>query len=86
MIKHPNYTFSITDKRLYTLFKGITVTPRFVRASNVSSHGRAAFTHGVSCLYFVRRPLHVLRAYVSQRPLTEPGLPPALHLRCRSSP
>jgi hypothetical protein len=48
MIKHPNYTFSIPDKRLYTLFKGITVTPRFVRASNVSSHGRAAFTRGVS--------------------------------------
>jgi hypothetical protein len=64
----PNYTFSVPDKRLYTLFKGITVTPRFVRASNVSSHSRAAFTRGVSCLCFVRRPLHVQRAYVSRRP------------------
>jgi hypothetical protein len=38
---HPNYTFSIPDKRLYTLFKGTTVTLGFVRASSVSSHGRA---------------------------------------------
>jgi hypothetical protein len=50
MIKHPNYTFSVHDKRLYTFFKGITVTPRFVRASSVSSHGRAAFTRDVSSL------------------------------------
>jgi hypothetical protein len=27
MIIYPNYTFSIPDKRLYTLYKGITVTP-----------------------------------------------------------
>jgi hypothetical protein len=86
MTKHPNYTFSVPDKRLYTLLKGITVTPRFVRASSVSSHSRATFTRGVSCLCFVRRHLHVQRAYVSQCPLTEPGLPPALHLRRRSSP
>jgi hypothetical protein len=86
MIKHPNYTFSVPDKRLYTFFKGITVTPRFVRASSVSSHGRAAFTRDVSCLCFVQRPLHVQRAYVSRAPLTKPRLPPALHLRRRSSP
>jgi hypothetical protein len=60
----PNYTFSVPDKWLYTLFKGITVTPCFVRASNVSSHGRASFTRGTFCLCFVRRPLHVRRAYV----------------------
>jgi hypothetical protein len=64
MLKHPNYTFSVPDKRLYTLFKGITVTPRFVRASSVSSHGRASFTCGAFCLSFVRRPLHVRHAYV----------------------
>jgi hypothetical protein len=33
MLNHPNYTFSIFNRRLYTLFKGITVTPCFVRAS-----------------------------------------------------
>jgi hypothetical protein len=27
MIIYPNYTFSIPDKWLYTLYKGITVTP-----------------------------------------------------------
>jgi hypothetical protein len=41
VFNHPNYTFSIPDKRLYTLFKGTTVTPGFVQASSVSSHGRA---------------------------------------------
>jgi hypothetical protein len=64
MLKPPNYTFSVPDKRLYTFFKGITVTPRFVRASSVSSHGRASFTRGAFCLSFVRRPLHVRRAYM----------------------
>jgi hypothetical protein len=54
MLKHPNYTFFVRDKQLYTLLKGITVTPRFVRASSVSSHGRASFTHGAFCLSFVR--------------------------------
>jgi hypothetical protein len=66
MLKHPNYTFSIPDKRLYTLFKGITITPHFVWASSVSSHGRAYFTCGASCLSFVRHPLHVQCAYVSR--------------------
>jgi hypothetical protein len=56
MIKPPNYTFFIPHKRLYTFYKGITVTPRLVQASSVSSYGRAAFTRGASCLYFVRRP------------------------------
>jgi hypothetical protein len=41
VLNHPNYTFFIPDKRLYTLFKGTTVTLGFVRASSVSSHGRA---------------------------------------------
>jgi hypothetical protein len=31
MFNHPNYTFSVPDKRLYTLFEGITLTPSFVR-------------------------------------------------------
>jgi hypothetical protein len=30
MIIYPNYTFSVPDKRLYTLYKGITVTPRVI--------------------------------------------------------
>jgi hypothetical protein len=41
VFNHPNYTFSIPNKRLYTLFEGLTVTPGFVRVSNVSLHGRA---------------------------------------------
>jgi hypothetical protein len=41
VFNHPYYTFSIPDNRLYTLFKGITVTPGFERVSSVSSHGRA---------------------------------------------
>jgi hypothetical protein len=39
-----NYTFSVPDKRLQTLYKGITVTPRVVQASSVSSYGRNTFT------------------------------------------
>jgi hypothetical protein len=64
MLKHPNYTFSVPDKRLYTLFKGITVTPRFVRASSVSSHDRTSVRRDVFCLSFARRPLHFRRVYV----------------------
>jgi hypothetical protein len=56
MIIYLNYTFSVPDKRLYTLYKGITVTPRVVQASNVSSYGQATFTCGASCLSFVRCP------------------------------
>jgi hypothetical protein len=44
MLNHPNYTFSIPDKRLYTLFKGITVSPCFVQDTSLSSHGWAPFT------------------------------------------
>jgi hypothetical protein len=55
MIIYLNYTFSVPDKRLETLYKGITVTPRVVQASSVSSHDRATFTRGASCLCFVRR-------------------------------
>jgi hypothetical protein len=73
MLKHPNYTFSIPDKRLYTLFKGITVTPHFVRASSVSSHGRASFTRGAFYLSFIRRPLHVWCAYVWRCSSSEAG-------------
>jgi hypothetical protein len=60
MIIYLNYTFSVPDKRLYTLYKGITVTPRVVQASSVSSHGQPAFTHGASCLYFLRCPFTCL--------------------------
>jgi hypothetical protein len=56
MIIYLNYTFSVPDKWLYMLYKGITVTPLVVQASSVSSHGQATFTHCASCLYFVRRP------------------------------
>jgi hypothetical protein len=55
MIIYPNYTFSVPDKRLYTLYKGITVTPRFLQASSVSSYGQATFPRSASCLCFVRR-------------------------------
>jgi hypothetical protein len=56
MIIYLNYTFSIPDKWLYTLYKGITVTTRVVQASSVSSYGQATFTRGASCLCFVRCP------------------------------
>jgi hypothetical protein len=56
MIIHLNYTFSVPDKRLYPLYKGITVTPRVVQASSVSSHGQTAFARCAPCLCFVRRP------------------------------
>jgi hypothetical protein len=56
MIIYPNYTFSVPDKRLYTLYKGITVTPRLLQASSVSSYGQATFTRGTPSLCFVRRP------------------------------
>jgi hypothetical protein len=56
MIIYLNYTFFVLDKRLYTLYKGITVTPRVVQASSVSSHGRTTFTRCAPCLYFVRAP------------------------------
>jgi hypothetical protein len=62
MLKHLNYTFSDPDKRLYTLFKGITVTPCFVRASSVRTVEPPL--HAASFVSFVRRPLHVRRAYV----------------------
>jgi hypothetical protein len=53
VFNHPNYTFSIPDKRLYMLFKGITVTPGFVWVSSVSSHGRAPLhvAHFISSSY-----------------------------------
>jgi hypothetical protein len=56
IIIHPNYTFSVPDKRLYTLYKGITVTPRFLQAPSASSYGQTIFTRGASGLYFVRCP------------------------------
>jgi hypothetical protein len=56
MIIYPNYTFSIPDKRLYTLYKGISVTPYLVQAFIVSSYGQTTFTCGASCHCFVRRP------------------------------
>jgi hypothetical protein len=56
MIIYLNYTFFVPDKRLYTLYKGITVTPHVVQASSVSSYGQATFTRDASCLSFVRCP------------------------------
>jgi hypothetical protein len=56
MIIYLNYTFSVPDKRIYTLYKGIAVTPRVVQASSVSSHSQATFTHDASSLCFVRCP------------------------------
>jgi hypothetical protein len=56
MIIYLNYTFSVPDKRLYTLYKGITVTRCLVQASSVSSHNQATFTRCASCLCFIRRP------------------------------
>jgi hypothetical protein len=65
MIIYLNYTFSVPDKRLYTLYKGITVTPRVVQASSVSSHGQATFTRGASCLMLrTVPPLHVCCSHV----------------------
>jgi hypothetical protein len=55
MIIYPNYTLSVPDKRLYTLYKGITVTPRLLQASSVSWYGQTTFTRDASCLCFVRR-------------------------------
>jgi hypothetical protein len=52
---YPNYTFSVPDKRLYTLYKAITVTPRLLQASSLSSYGQATFPCGASCLCFIRR-------------------------------
>jgi hypothetical protein len=56
MIIHLNYTFFVPDNRLFTLYKGITVTPCVVQASSVSSHGQTTFTRCAPCLCFVRRP------------------------------
>jgi hypothetical protein len=53
-----NYTFSVPDKRLLTLYKGITVTPGVVHASSVSSYDRNTFTRGAPCLCLVRRLLY----------------------------
>jgi hypothetical protein len=56
MIIYPNYTFFVPDKRLYTLYKGITVTPCLLQASSVSSYGQATFPCGAFCLCFIQRP------------------------------
>jgi hypothetical protein len=82
MIKTPHYTFFVPDKRLYTLYGGIKVTPRLVQASSVSSYDRNAFTHGTSCLCFVRRLFtRPTRLRVLALPRTEPRLLPTPHLR-----
>jgi hypothetical protein len=72
MIIYPNYTFSILDKRLYTLYKGITVTPCpntslqrvFVRSCHL--YNAAAL---VSASYGA--PLHVWRSHVLWRPFNQ---------------
>jgi hypothetical protein len=86
-MKPINYTFSVSDKQLYMLYRGITVTTRLAQASSVSSYGRNTFTRGAFYLCFVRRPftrpacLHVL---VLRR--IEPTLPPTRHLRRQNGP
>jgi hypothetical protein len=60
MLSHPNYTFSIPDRRLYTLFKGIIVTPCFVRAS------QRVFAR--SSLLYTRHLLSLLRTTPFTRP------------------
>jgi hypothetical protein len=52
VFNHPNYTFSITDKQLYTLFKGTMITFGFV--------GPPACLRTVEPLY-TRRLLSLLR-------------------------
>jgi hypothetical protein len=69
MIIYPNYTFSVPDKRLYTLYKGITVTPCpnsglqrvFVRSCHLYNVASL-----VSTSYGA--PLHVWRSHMSRRP------------------
>jgi hypothetical protein len=57
MPKHPNYTFSISDKQLYTLFKGITVSP--LSLQRVFAQASPLYT---------RRPLSLLRTTHFTRP------------------
>jgi hypothetical protein len=79
-----NYTFSVPDNRLYTFYKGITVTPRVVQASSVSSHGQTAFTRCAPCLCFVRRPFIRLlwpRVMAPSRRSQGPPLTPRLRRR-----
>jgi hypothetical protein len=68
MIIYPNYTFSVPDKWLYTLYKGITVTPRLVQASSVSSYGQAPLHAAPLVSASYGAPLHVRRSHVSRRP------------------
>jgi hypothetical protein len=70
MIISPNYTFSIPHTRLYTLYKGLTVTPCpntglqrvFVRSCHLYNAAPL-----VSASYDAL--LHVWRSHVSWRPL-----------------
>jgi hypothetical protein len=65
MIIYLNYTFSVPDKRLYTLYKGITVTLRVVQASACLRTAKPPLhaAHLVSASYDT--PLHVCCSYVS---------------------
>jgi hypothetical protein len=81
MIIFPNYTFSVPDKLLYTLYKGITVTLVPTQASSMSSYGHATFTRGASCLCFVRRPFTRL----AQPRVTAPLRPSQGHRRTAPS-
>jgi hypothetical protein len=88
MIIHLNYTFSVPDNRLFTLYKGITVTPCVVQASSVSSHSQTAFTHCAPCLYFVRRPFTCLLwpcVMATSRRSQGPPLAPRLLLTDKTS-
>jgi hypothetical protein len=83
MIIHLNYTFPVPDNRLYTLYKGITVTPRVVQASSVYSQGQTAFTRCAPCLCFVQRPFtRLLWPRVMAPSRRSQGPPLASRLRC----
>jgi hypothetical protein len=62
MIIYSNYTFSVPDKRLYTLYKGITVTLACLRTAKPPLHAAPL----VSASYDA--PLHVWRGHVLRRP------------------
>jgi hypothetical protein len=87
MVKYPNYTFSVPDKRLYTLYKGTTVTPCLLQASIVSSYGLSHLSTRRLLSLIRTAPLYTSDAATCHgAPLTEPRLPFAPHLRRRTSP
>jgi hypothetical protein len=81
MIIYPNYTFSVPDKRLYTLNKGITVTPcpntglqrvfvwscHLYNAVPLVSASYGASLH-IWCSHVLRRPFNRAKATVHVTP------------------